>query len=77
MRSSMFKLSVPVVLGGGVLFITAGALANDDGDGEDRSRVAVYGDAPYGTTPTDTAQSSQATPAFIDSINADPGRRRW
>ncbi|MEA2218851.1 MAG: hypothetical protein QOJ35_1477 [Solirubrobacteraceae bacterium] len=32
--------------------------------------VAVYGDAPYGTTPTDTAEF-QATPAFIDSINAD------
>ena len=33
--------------------------------------VAVYGDAPYGTTPTDTAQFV-ATPAFVDSINADP-----
>ena len=33
--------------------------------------VAVYGDAPYGTTPTDTAQT-HATPAFIASINADP-----
>jgi Calcineurin-like phosphoesterase len=34
--------------------------------------VAVYGDAPYGTTPTDTAEF-QATPAFIESVNADPG----
>jgi len=33
--------------------------------------VAVYGDAPYGTTPTDTAELL-ATPAFIESINADP-----
>jgi hypothetical protein len=33
--------------------------------------VAVYGDAPYGTTPTDTAQLL-ATPAFIQSVNADP-----
>jgi len=33
--------------------------------------VAVYGDAPYGTSPTDTAQKN-ATPAFIASINADP-----
>ena len=32
---------------------------------------AVYGDAPYGTTPTDTAEF-EATPAFIRSINADP-----
>ncbi len=33
--------------------------------------LAVYGDASYGTTPTDTAQF-QAMPAFIDSINGDP-----
>ena len=33
--------------------------------------LAVYGDAPYGTTPTDTAEF-EATPAFIDSVNADP-----
>ncbi len=34
------------------------------------STIAVYGDAPYGTTPTDTAQFD-ALPGFIDSINAD------
>ena len=33
--------------------------------------VAVYGDSPYGTTPTDTAEL-EASPAFIDSINSDP-----
>src|SRR4051794_39507327 len=33
--------------------------------------LAVYGDAPYGTTPTDTAEFA-ATPAFIASINDDP-----
>ena len=33
--------------------------------------VAVYGDAPYGTSPTDTTQFD-ATPAFVDTINADP-----
>jgi hypothetical protein len=33
--------------------------------------LAVYGDSPYGTSPTDTAQFEQ-TPALIDSINADP-----
>jgi Calcineurin-like phosphoesterase len=33
--------------------------------------LAVYGDAPYGTTPTDTAELT-ATPAFIDNINSDP-----
>jgi hypothetical protein len=35
------------------------------------STLAVYGDAPYGTSPTDTAEL-QATPAFIASINSDP-----
>ena len=33
--------------------------------------LAVYGDAPYGTTPSDTSEL-EATPAFIDAINADP-----
>jgi hypothetical protein len=33
--------------------------------------VAVYGDSPYGTTPTDTSETD-LTPAFINSINADP-----
>ena len=33
--------------------------------------LAVYGDAPYGTFQGDTAEFD-ATPAFIDSINADP-----
>jgi hypothetical protein len=35
-----------------------------------KSTVAVFGDAPYGTTPTD-ATELKATPAFIDAINAD------
>jgi hypothetical protein len=33
--------------------------------------LAVYGDAPYGTNPTDNAEFL-ASPAFIDSVNADP-----
>jgi hypothetical protein len=33
--------------------------------------MAVYGDAPYGTTNTDTSEFL-ATPAFIDSVNNDP-----
>ena len=37
----------------------------------ERLTLAVYGDAPYGTTPTDTAEF-EAMPSFIDSINADP-----
>ncbi len=31
---------------------------------------AVYGDAPYGTTPTDTGETD-ATPAFIAAVNSD------
>jgi hypothetical protein len=40
-------------------------------DRPDTLTLAVYGDAPYGTTPTDTAEFA-ATPAFIASVNADP-----
>jgi hypothetical protein len=36
--------------------------------------IAVYGDSPYGTSPTDTAQFD-LTPGFIASINADPNVR--
>ena len=32
--------------------------------------LAVYGDAPYGTSPSDTAQVL-ATPAFVQAVNAD------
>ncbi|MEO6602490.1 MAG: hypothetical protein ABIQ16_21590 [Polyangiaceae bacterium] len=35
------------------------------------STIAMYGDAPYGTTPTDTSETL-ATPAFIAAVNADP-----
>lgn len=35
-----------------------------------KSTIAVIGDQPYGTSPTDTAQF-QATPALINKINAD------
>jgi hypothetical protein len=41
------------------------------GGGARATTLAVYGDAPYGTNPTDTAEFT-ATPAFVDSINADP-----
>lgn len=36
---------------------------------------AVYGDAPYGVNPTDTSET-EATPAFIDAVNAAPGGQR-
>ncbi|HVP30683.1 MAG TPA: hypothetical protein VMW35_16135 [Myxococcota bacterium] len=50
----------------------AGARGSDDGrPPANPATIAVYGDAPYGTSPTDVSQLL-ATPAFIDSINADP-----
>ena len=54
---------------------TAGAgVANAAPSGSDRPSamtLAVYGDAPYGTSPTDNSQTL-ATPAFVDAVNADP-----
>ena len=49
----------------------AGNGAPDNADSANALTIAVFGDAPYGTTPTDTAELA-ATPAFIDAINADP-----
>jgi hypothetical protein len=40
-------------------------------NGRNAFTVAVYGDAPYGTNPTDESQTL-ATPAFINEVNADP-----
>src|SRR4051812_20714444 len=44
-------------------------------DGRHTDTLAVYGDAPYGLTNADTAQF-EATPAFIDAVNADPKVQR-
>jgi hypothetical protein len=41
------------------------------GDDLPKSTVAVIGDMPYGTSPTDTSEFV-ANPAFIAAINADP-----
>ncbi len=66
----------------GTLLAAAAALSlallapADDGKGGLRSgedgplTMAVYGDAPYGTTPADTAEFT-ATPAFINAVNRD------
>jgi len=55
------------LFGLGVAASTAGAAATPTSA---PFTVAVYGDAPYGTKPSDTAEFN-ATPAFIQSINAD------
>lgn len=51
-----------------ILILLAGATA---ARANEPSTIAVYGDAPYGTSPADTTQLA-LTPAFIDGINADP-----
>ena len=69
----MRKILISAVLGAAGL---VGAVANGgtagpfDTKSANTLTVAVYGDSPYGTSPTDTSQT-QATPAFIASINAD------
>src|SRR5262252_518850 len=56
--------------------VTAAASASDNSDPLDmifarKSEIAVFGDSPYGTTPTDDAEF-KAFPSFVASINADP-----
>jgi hypothetical protein len=66
------------LLGAVVAALAVAMLAGaDDGKSNLRSdedngplTMAVYGDAPYGTTPIDTSQTL-ATPAFIDAVNKD------
>ncbi len=59
----------------GLILLAAAALAACSGDDNGRlptiSTVAVIGDVPYGTTPTDDSQTI-VNPAFISAINADP-----
>ena len=54
-------------VGGGVLAQPGVAQAK----GSSAMTLAVFGDAPYGTSNSDTAEFGE-TPAFIDLINADP-----
>jgi hypothetical protein len=55
----------------GIVPAVAGAAPGHPSNGNGSFTLAVYGDAPYGTTPTDTSETD-ATPAFIDAVNADP-----
>src|SRR4051812_24742464 len=56
----------------GLAIAAPAAMGNGrDGDGNRTETMAVYGDAPYGVNQADTSQFV-ATPAFIDSVNADP-----
>src|SRR5262245_26873021 len=73
----MRMLMTVAMLGAGLLAMKQIAWS-EDRDDEDRDlyrdcrtlTLAVYGDAPYGTSPADNAQFL-ATPAFIEAINAD------
>jgi len=70
----MRNLIHPLVVGCTLLAATAAAMAGTspfDMKSSGVIAIAVYGDSPYGTTPTDDSQF-RATPGFIDSINADP-----
>ena len=72
-----FTITAAVVAIG--LAVAAPAASGDGGQGGGDSRradtMAVYGDAPYGVNDADTSQF-EATPAFIDAINADPKVQR-
>ncbi len=69
------QLITTAVLAYAVLAAAEGALAGNGNPLNPHSAneltFAVYGDAPYGTTPTDTAEF-EATPAFIQSVDSDP-----
>jgi hypothetical protein len=72
MRSSLISA---VAIGAAMIVFPAVAQAAPDGGGRTTTNgsftYAVYGDAPYGVNPTDTSETD-ATPAFIDAVNADP-----
>src|SRR5262249_53562808 len=55
----------------GSLFLSPAASAEDGWEDERASTLAVYGDAPYGTSPTDVTEFD-LTPSFIAAVNADP-----
>jgi hypothetical protein len=64
--------AVGLALALSVIPAAATADASDFGHGARAPfTLAVYGDAPYGTSPTDTSEFD-ATPAFIANVNADP-----
>ena len=68
------KLITPVLVGS-VVFSAGTALAGGGSplnlNASNELTVAVFGDSPYGTTPTDTVEFNDS-PAFIASINRDP-----
>jgi hypothetical protein len=67
----MRKYLLAAILGASFLATAAHADHSDLKKTNNKLNIAVFGDSPYGTSPTDTAEF-EATPAFIAAINADP-----
>jgi hypothetical protein len=65
------KFLLPVLCGTTALAAASAThvLASPFSSALTQMNMAVYGDAPYGTTPTDTSETL-ATPAFIQAINS-------
>lgn len=64
---------LPIIFITSVLTSSTAAFAEQpfhDKESQGVVNIAVFGDSPYGTAPADTSQFD-ATPAFIDAINAD------
>jgi hypothetical protein len=74
-RRFVQKLMMPATVACGALVVAATASGGNGTPLNPNSAnvltIAAFGDAPYGTNPTDTAEFL-ATPAFIDSVNSDP-----
>ena len=68
MRRATTAIALAVLVG---LLTLPVAGASSAGEGSGVLTMAVYGDAPYGLTNTDTSQTL-ATPAFVAAVNADP-----
>ncbi len=64
------SFAVSLALGACALALTPVAQAGRTLNHRAPLTLAVFGDAPYGVSPTDTSQFV-ATPAFVDAINAD------
>jgi hypothetical protein len=67
MRRALFTTAIA----GGMLVSSPIFAGGNYQDERPVSTLAVYGDAPYGTTPTDHTQTD-LTPGFIAAVNADP-----
>ncbi len=68
----MHKRLFSLLVGAGLLAAAGSVLAHNSHNHDDGNvlSIAVFGDAPYGLNDSETAQFD-ATPAFIDTINAD------